>query len=113
MQEASPPYNDARLRAGFWEALAQRLDIQMKHTSTYNPCANGKVENSHATLYDILRSMVDRWGNNWTEHLPLAAPYTQREKFVAANTPVLPCMHPRHACVIMCEYLGSTGVPRS
>jgi hypothetical protein len=44
--------------------ITKRLDIQMNHTSTYHPRANGKVENSHATLYDILRSMVDRWGDN-------------------------------------------------
>jgi len=64
--------NDTRLRAGFWEALTARLGIEMKNTSSYHPRANGKVENSHATLYDILRSMVDRWGDNWAEHLPLA-----------------------------------------
>jgi len=32
----------------------------------------GKVENTHATLYDILRTMVTRWGDNWAEHLPMA-----------------------------------------
>jgi len=44
----------------------------LRHTSTYNPRANGKVENRHATLYDILRTMVARWGDNWAEHLPMA-----------------------------------------
>ena len=33
----------------------------MLDTSAYNPKANGKVENSHATLHDILRAMVSRW----------------------------------------------------
>ena len=46
--------NDTRLRAGFWEALTRRLGIQMRHISAYHPQSNGKVENSHATLYDIL-----------------------------------------------------------
>ena len=64
--------NDVRLRAGFWQALTERLGITMKYTSAYHPQSNGKVENSHATLYDILRSMVTRWGDNWAEHLPLA-----------------------------------------
>ena len=52
--------NDTRLRAGFWEALTGRLGIQMWHISAYHPQSNGKVENSHATLYDILRSIVNR-----------------------------------------------------
>ena len=64
--------NDVRLRAGFWDALTKRLGIEMNHTSAYHPRANGKVENSHSTLYDILRSMVSRWGKNWAEHLPMA-----------------------------------------
>ena len=64
--------NDVRLRAGFWQALTHRLGIQMRHTSAYHPRANGKVENSHSTLYDILRSMVSRWGDNWAQHLPMA-----------------------------------------
>ena len=64
--------NDVRLRAGFSQALAERLGITMRYTSAYHPQSNGKVENSRATLYDILRSMVSRWGDNWAEHLPLA-----------------------------------------
>lgn len=64
--------NDVRLRAGFWQAQTERLGITMRYTSAYHPQSNGKVENSHATLYDILHSMVSRWGENWAEHLPLA-----------------------------------------
>jgi len=64
--------NDTRLRADFWQALTNRLGIDMRHTSTYNPRANGKVEVSHSTHYDILRAMVSRWGDNWAEHLPMA-----------------------------------------
>ena len=44
----------------------------MRHTSAYHPRANGKVENSHSTLYEILKSMVSRWGDNWAEHLAMA-----------------------------------------
>ena len=44
----------------------------MRHTSAYHPRANGKVENCHSTLYDILRSLVSKWGTNWAEHLPMA-----------------------------------------
>ena len=36
--------NDIRLRAGFWEAFTRRLEVDMRHTSPYNPRANGKVE---------------------------------------------------------------------
>ena len=64
--------NDYRLRAGFWKALTKRLGVDMIHTSPYNPRANGKVENTHSTLYDMLRSMVSRYGTNWAEHLPIA-----------------------------------------
>ena len=64
--------NDTRLRAGFWQALTKRLGVEMRHTSAYHQRANGKVENSHSTVYDILRSMVSCWGDNWAEHLPLA-----------------------------------------
>ena len=52
--------NDVRLRAGFWQALTERLGIAMRYTSAYHPQSNGKVEISHATLCDILRSMVSR-----------------------------------------------------
>jgi len=44
----------------------------MRHISAYHPQSNGKVENSHATLYDILRSIVNRWGTDWAQHLALA-----------------------------------------
>ena len=52
--------NVTRFRVGLWQALTRRLGVTMKHTSTNNPRANGKVENTHATLYDILRSIVSR-----------------------------------------------------
>jgi len=65
--------NDSRLRAGFWQALTKRRnEIEMRHTSAYHPQANGKVENSHSTLYDILRGQVTRWGKDWARHLPMA-----------------------------------------
>ena len=44
----------------------------MRHTSAYHPQSNGKVENSHSTLYDILRSIVNRWGTDWAKLLALA-----------------------------------------
>jgi len=63
---------DPRLRARFWQARPKRFGVEMRHTSAYHPRANGQVENSHSTLYDILRSMLSRWGDNWAERLPLA-----------------------------------------
>ena len=64
--------NDSRLRAGFWQARTKRLGVELRHTSAYHPRSNGKFENSHSTLYDILKTAVNWWGKNWAEHLSMA-----------------------------------------
>jgi len=63
---------DTGLCAGFWQALTTHLGVEMRYARVYHPQANGKVENSHSTLYDILCAKVSRWGSNWAEHLPMA-----------------------------------------
>jgi hypothetical protein len=47
-------------------AVIKHHGCPAKIISAYHP------QSTHATLYDILRSIVNRWGTDWAQHLALA-----------------------------------------
>ena len=54
--------------SSLWTGLSQQLGIQARHTTAYNPEANGMVERLHRTLKAALMAKCNN--ENWTTNLP-------------------------------------------
>ena len=53
-----------------FQQLCQDYGIEHRHTTTYHPQCNGKVERFHRTLKDALRAHAINAERSWTEDLP-------------------------------------------
>lgn len=55
-----------------FKEFCRKREIQLVHTTAFNPRANGKVERMNATLVDLITPFVNLSGTNWDETLPSA-----------------------------------------
>jgi hypothetical protein len=60
---------DPRFTSGFWKALWQQLNTQLRMSTAYHPQTDGQTERANRVVEDMLRAFVNLHRDDWDEYL--------------------------------------------
>ena len=62
--------NDSEFRSILMKTFVDEFSITQIQTSPYHSTTNGSIERFHATMKNMMRSLLEEFPNAWDETLP-------------------------------------------
>ncbi len=62
---------DVRFTATYWQNLWKERGTEVRFSTAYHPQTDGQTERMNRTVIQIMRTMVEEYGDEWDECLPM------------------------------------------
>lgn len=89
-----------------FRSLCETVGVELRHTVSQNPRADGQVERANATLIDLLKNYVDSEGTNWDRILQKIVHAYNTSMHCGSNTSPFEKVYGRPATTILDVTLG-------